>query len=124
MTGGWISTFTGIVRAYDGEFARSLPPLQGAATANVDALHEAWRQRRLVVEIPAVLNWSGQESRRSRHRVFGLGALRESAHVIRQGVRLHRLARRLGSPKLGAAVIPIRGATTFASADPGEARAS
>ena len=107
MSGGRMSTFTGIVRAYDGEFARSLPPLQGAARANVDVLHEAWRQGLLVVEIPAELNWSGQQSRRGRHRMLATADLLESAFVVWQGIRLGQVARRLGPSGGAAASGPI-----------------
>lgn len=116
MSGGRMSTFTGIVRAYDGEFARSLPPLLGAARANVDVLHEAWRQGLLVVEIPAELNWSGQQSRRGRHRMLCTSDLLESAFVIWQGVRLGRVSRRLGPTGGRAAIGPIAG--TQPTSDP------
>lgn len=123
MSGGRMSTFTGIVRAYDGEFARSLPPLLGAARANVDVLHEAWRQGLLVVEIPAELNWSGQQSRRGRHRMLRPADLLESAFVIWQGVRLGQVARRLGPAGSGAVVGPSAStsptAVHFESAEPG-----
>ncbi len=95
MTGSRVATFTGIVRAYDGEFVRSLPPLRGGANANIAVLHEAWRQRLEVVEMPAELDWTGQAYRRSRHALLSRGSIGESLSVIEQGARLRRVTRSL-----------------------------
>lgn len=95
MTGADVATFTGIVRAYDGEFVRSLPPLRGGSFANVEVLYEAWRRRHDVVEIPAHLDWSGQLDRRRRHNMLSQGALAEVAQVVVAGVRLRTVARRM-----------------------------
>jgi glycosyltransferase involved in cell wall biosynthesis len=95
MTGSRVATFTGIVRAYDGEFVRSLPPLRGGANANIAVLHEAWRQRLEVVEMPAELDWTGQAHRRSRHALISRGSIGESLTVIEQGARLRRVTRTL-----------------------------
>lgn len=93
MTGGRVATFTGIVRAYDGDFVRSLPPLRGGANANIAVLHEAWRQRLEVVEMPAELDWTGQAHRRSRHALASRSSISESWSVIEQGARLRRVTR-------------------------------
>jgi glycosyltransferase involved in cell wall biosynthesis len=95
MTGSRVATFTGIVRAYDGDFVRSLPPLRGGANANIAVLHEAWRQRLEVVEMPAELDWTGQAYRRSRHALISRGSIGESWSVIEQGARLRRVTRTL-----------------------------
>ena len=109
MTGNRVATLTGIVRAFDGEFARSLPPLRGGANANIAVLHEAWRQRLDVVEIPAELNWTGQEYRRARHAMISMKSVRESLSVLSQGAHLRHVTRR--SP----AVLPVQRAMPAAT---------
>jgi glycosyltransferase involved in cell wall biosynthesis len=53
-----ISTCTGMVRAYDGPFVRSLHLTSNDATINGEALYRARCQNAVVVEIPAHLDWS------------------------------------------------------------------
>lgn len=89
-----VRTYTGMVRAYDGDFARSLPPLRSGPSANVEALCEAFRWGKDVVEIPAVLDWSGRAHRRSRSSVINWKSLSESALVLADGVKLRRVRHR------------------------------
>lgn len=88
-----VSTYTGMVRAYDGVFARTLRPLRDGASVNVEVLHEAWRRGLKVVEVPATLDWTGQAQRRRRSRLLSLRSVWESAQVINDGRRLRRVAR-------------------------------
>lgn len=104
MTGRRVSTFTGIVRAYDGDFARSVPPLRGGANANIAVLHEAWRQHLKVVEIPAELDWTGQGYRRGRHAILSSKSLLESLSVLTQGARLMAVTRRRASESVAPVV--------------------
>jgi glycosyltransferase involved in cell wall biosynthesis len=62
--GGGLTTLTGLVRAYDGEFARSLELEESGPTINCEILYRAREQGAAVVEIPAHLDWS----RLRRHR--------------------------------------------------------
>lgn len=66
--GGGLTTLTGMVRAYDGDFARSLDLYASGPTINCEILYRAREQGAQVVEIPAHLDWSrlrlrGQERR-------------------------------------------------------------
>ena len=85
-----VRTFTGMVRAYDASFVRSLSPLRSGATANVEILLAASRRGLLVREIPATLDWTGKASRRGRSTLLAKGAMRESLLLIRDGVRFRR----------------------------------
>jgi glycosyltransferase involved in cell wall biosynthesis len=56
--GGGLTTLTGMVRAYDGDFARSLHLEETGATVNCEVLYRARERGAVVVEIPAHLDWS------------------------------------------------------------------
>ncbi|HSN10764.1 MAG TPA: hypothetical protein VLS51_01460, partial [Propionibacteriaceae bacterium] len=66
----------------------------GGANANIAVLHEAWRQGLRVVEIPADLDWTGQEYRRSRHAILGGKSIAEALTVLTQGARLLAITHR------------------------------
>jgi glycosyltransferase involved in cell wall biosynthesis len=66
-----ISTVTGLVRCYDGPFIRSLDLKAMGPEINTEILYKAWVMRARMIEIPAHLDWSGQEER-LRTRKFDL----------------------------------------------------
>ncbi len=66
-----ISTVTGLVRCYDGPFIRSLDLKAMGPEINTEILYKAWVMRARMIEIPAHLDWSGQEER-LRTRTFDL----------------------------------------------------
>lgn len=67
MSKGQIATLTGMVRAYDGEFVRSLHPRAMGMDINPEVLHKARLLNARVDEIPAHLHWrSPEEQARSR----------------------------------------------------------
>ena len=66
---GKVETLTGMVRAYDGPFIRGLALKAPDADINLETLYKTMILRGRVVEIPAVLDWSGLESRAGRARI-------------------------------------------------------
>src|SRR4051812_25820561 len=58
-----IHTLTGMVRAYDGPFLRSLSLKAVDVDINVEVLYKTQLLRGTIVEIPAVLDWSGLQER-------------------------------------------------------------
>jgi glycosyltransferase involved in cell wall biosynthesis len=65
-----IHTLTGMVRAYDGAFLRALSLKAVDVDINVEILYKTQLLRGTIVEIPAVLDWSGLEERAGRGRVL------------------------------------------------------
>ena len=68
---GWtayhdLKTLTGMVRAYDGPFIRSLPLKAEDADIMVEIVYKAQVLRARIEEIPATLSWAGLETRVSR----------------------------------------------------------
>ncbi len=65
-----IRTFTGMVRAYDGPFLRSLSLKATDHRINVEILYKTQVMRGEIVEVPATLDWGGlaHRSERSRNR--------------------------------------------------------
>ena len=90
-----VSTYTGLVRAYSGDFARLLRPTRRGPSINVDVLFEAWRRGLRVLEIPATLDWSGKSDRRKRSQMASWKAVRESSRVLNDGRRLRLATRRM-----------------------------
>jgi glycosyltransferase involved in cell wall biosynthesis len=66
-----VSTVTGLVRCYDGPFIRSLDLKAMGPEINTEILYKSWVMRARMVEIPAHLDWTGQEER-LRTRRFDL----------------------------------------------------
>ena len=66
---GDLATVTGMVRAYDGPFVRSLNLKAMGPEINTEILYKAQVMRARVVEIPAHLDWSNQEERLKLRRV-------------------------------------------------------
>jgi glycosyltransferase involved in cell wall biosynthesis len=64
-----VSTVTGMVRCYDGPFIRSLDLKSMGPEINTEILYKTQIMRGRVVEIPAHLDWSGQEERMRTRRV-------------------------------------------------------
>jgi hypothetical protein len=64
--GGGLTTLTGLVRAYDGKFARSLDLDESGPTVNCEILYRARERGAPVVEIPAHLDWSRLRVNRDR----------------------------------------------------------
>lgn len=61
-----IKTLTGMVRAYDGPFIRSMPLKAVDADVMVEILYKAQLLRARIEEVPATLSWKGLEARASR----------------------------------------------------------
>jgi glycosyltransferase involved in cell wall biosynthesis len=66
--GGGLTTLTGMVRAYDGDFARSLDLEATGPTVNCEILYRARERGAAVVEIPAHLDWSRLRMHRQERR--------------------------------------------------------
>ena len=66
--GGGLTTLTGMVRAYDGDFARSLDLEETGPTVNCEVLYRARERGSAVVEIPAHLDWSRLRVHRQERR--------------------------------------------------------
>lgn len=64
-----LHTFTGLVKAYDGKFLRNLSLKAVDVDINVEIIYKVQLLRGSIVEIPAVLNWSGLQHRASRSRL-------------------------------------------------------
>ena len=64
-----VSTVTGLVRAYDGPFIRSLNLKSMGPEINTEILYKAQILRARVVEIPAHLDWTGQTERMKSRKV-------------------------------------------------------
>ncbi|MEL4505627.1 glycosyltransferase family 2 protein [Luteococcus sp. H138] len=61
-----VKTLTGMVRAYDGPFIRSLSLKAEGPDVMVEIIYKAQILRARIVEIPATLSWAGLEQRVSR----------------------------------------------------------
>lgn len=61
-----VKTLTGIVRAYDGPFIRSLALKAVGADINVEIIYKTQLVRGRILEVPATLNWSGLHERGAR----------------------------------------------------------
>jgi hypothetical protein len=64
-----VATVTGMVRAYDGPFIRSLDLKAMGPEINTEILYKAQIMRARVVEIPAHLDWSEQSERMKNRKV-------------------------------------------------------
>ncbi|WP_017296500.1 glycosyltransferase family 2 protein [Nodosilinea nodulosa] len=60
-----VSTLTGLVRAYDGDFVRSLSLLSPGMEVNPEILHKAMLLHERIEEVPAHLCWSSQRQQRA-----------------------------------------------------------
>jgi glycosyltransferase involved in cell wall biosynthesis len=79
--GGGLTTLTGLVRAYDGDFARSLELEESGPTVNCEILFRARQQGAAVVEIPAHLDWT-RLRRRSQARRSWKSVARTTASTL------------------------------------------
>lgn len=66
--GGNLSTLTGMVRGYEGEFLRSLNLKAMDTEINAEIIYKAMLLRARIVEVPAQLNWGSQKSGAPRRR--------------------------------------------------------
>jgi len=65
---GNLSTLTGMVRAYDGPFIRSLNLKAMGPEINTEIIYKAQLLRAQILEIPAHLDWTGQQERARTRR--------------------------------------------------------
>lgn len=65
---GKISTLTGMVRAYDGQFVRSLNLKSMRTEINSEIIYKALLLRARIEEIPAHLNWRAQQADGTRRK--------------------------------------------------------
>jgi glycosyltransferase involved in cell wall biosynthesis len=70
MSMGRLSTVTGMVRAYDGQFIRSLTVKAMGPQVNSEIIYKAQVLRAPVVEIPAHLNWTRDETDTARRKLY------------------------------------------------------
>jgi glycosyltransferase involved in cell wall biosynthesis len=70
--GGGLTTLTGLVRAYDGDFARSLELHESGPTVNCEILYRARERGAAVVEIPAHLDWTRLRTVRNDRQLWKL----------------------------------------------------
>jgi glycosyltransferase involved in cell wall biosynthesis len=59
-----LTTLTGLVRAYDGPFLRTLDLKAVDVDVNTEIIYKAQVLRARIIEIPATLDWRGMEGRR------------------------------------------------------------
>jgi glycosyltransferase involved in cell wall biosynthesis len=64
-----VATVTGMVRAYDGQFLRSLTLKAMGPEINTEILYKAQIMRARIIEVPAHLDWSGQTERLQTRKV-------------------------------------------------------
>jgi glycosyltransferase involved in cell wall biosynthesis len=64
-----VATLTGMVRAYEGPWARALPIKAEDVDVNVEILYKAMLLRAPIVEVPATLDWSRLAHRSSRSTI-------------------------------------------------------
>ena len=112
VTSSGLHTFTGMVRAYSGDFARGIRGLPSGPSANAAIVLDAWSRGLSIVEVPATLDWSGQARRRSRSQLMSRRSLDESSYTLKLGVQMRRALirqsrRRAASP--ASAVKPLLG---------------
>ena len=65
-----IATLTGMVRAYDGPWLRTVALKSEDVDVNVEILYKAQLLRASIVEIPARLDWTGMAERSGRSRLM------------------------------------------------------
>lgn len=65
---GRVSTLTGLVRAYDGDFLRSLNLLSSGMEVNPEILHKAVLLHERIEEVPAHLCWSSEQPQRAERQ--------------------------------------------------------
>jgi glycosyltransferase involved in cell wall biosynthesis len=95
--GGGLTTLTGMVRAYDGDFARSLDLYASGPTINCEILYRAREQGVQVVEIPAHLDWSRLRMRAQDRRSVKAVARTTASTLAIAGQFLFLRARRPAS---------------------------
>lgn len=81
---GNLSTLTGMVRAYDGKFLRSLSLKSTSMEINPEIIYKAMLLRAQVEEIPAHLDWHLQKSKGVKRR-SSMKLLRQSLAVLLSG---------------------------------------
>lgn len=81
-----IHTFTGMVRAYDGPFVRGLALRTMDDVLNVEALYKTGVLRGRVIEVPAVLDWSGLADRSARTRFGSKRTRSKTFHLVVSGL--------------------------------------
>lgn len=81
---GRLATLTGMVRAYDGPFARGLELESAGAEINLEVILRALQAGARIEEIPARLDWGGQKAERAR-RGPGRKALAQTLTVLSFG---------------------------------------
>jgi glycosyltransferase involved in cell wall biosynthesis len=81
-----LHTLTGMVRAYDGAFVRSLALRSSDDVINIEALYKAGVLRARVVEVPAVLDWREITERASRTRLRNKRTRTKTYHTVVSGL--------------------------------------
>lgn len=81
---GGLSTLTSMVRAYDGNFLRSLNLRSSGMEINPEVIHKAMLLHARIAEIPAHLNWAQQKTERIRRR-SSMRVLRHTMAVLLSG---------------------------------------
>ena len=80
--GGGLTTLTGMVRVYDGQFLRSLDLRAMDAEINTEIIYKAQVLHARIVEIPAHLDWSFEQTGGQRRRLTNLRISRSTVSSV------------------------------------------
>ena len=80
--GGGLTTLTGMVRVYDGQFLRSLDLRAMDAEINTEIIYKAQVLHARIVEIPAHLDWSFEQTGGQRRRLTNFRISRSTVSSV------------------------------------------
>ena len=81
-----LRTFTGMVRAYDGPFIRELALKATDDVINIETLHKTALLHGRIVEVPAVLDWTGLDARAGRSRMRDKRTRAKTYETVARGI--------------------------------------
>jgi hypothetical protein len=81
-----LHTFTGMVRAYDGPFIRELALKATDDVINIETLHKTGLLHGRIVEVPAVLDWTGLDTRAGRSRMRDKRTRAKTYETVARGI--------------------------------------
>lgn len=86
ISGSDLHTYTGMVRAYDGPYVRAMALKASDDMINVETLYKTGLLHGRVVEVPAVLDWTGLAARAGRTRMRDRRIRSKTYELIARGV--------------------------------------
>jgi glycosyltransferase involved in cell wall biosynthesis len=86
LSGSDLHTYTGMVRAYDGPYVRALALKAADDMINVETLYKTSLLHGRVVEVPAVLDWTGLAARAGRTRMRDRRIRAKTYELIARGI--------------------------------------